>query len=130
MTTVLFFVVFLLFLFLSNRQHANLAGTLSGHGSWVLSVAFSPDNSHFASRYSISNHAHCPVLYSRRASSVISTIRQDRCRTKNESKKMKKIQDKNKLYYNYLKNTRALSESSASGSYFISRRPCLGAKHG
>ena len=29
------------------RQHANLAGTLSGHSSWVLSVAFSPDNQHF-----------------------------------------------------------------------------------
>ncbi|KAI4826052.1 hypothetical protein KUCAC02_021707 [Chaenocephalus aceratus] len=25
-------------------QHANLAGTLSGHGSWVLNVAFSPDS--------------------------------------------------------------------------------------
>ncbi|XP_019714487.1 WD repeat-containing protein 61-like, partial [Hippocampus comes] len=32
-----------------SRQHANLAGTLSGHGSWVLSVAFSPDNTHFVS---------------------------------------------------------------------------------
>ena len=30
-------------------QHANLAGTLSGHGSWVLSVDFSPDNTHFVS---------------------------------------------------------------------------------
>ena len=30
-------------------QHANLAGTLSGHGSWVLNVAFSPDNTHFVS---------------------------------------------------------------------------------
>ena len=29
------------------RQHANLAGTLSGHSSWVLSVAFCPDNQHF-----------------------------------------------------------------------------------
>ena len=32
------------------RQHANLAGTLSGHASWVLSVAFSPDHAHFVSR--------------------------------------------------------------------------------
>ena len=32
-------------------QHANLAGTLSGHSSWVLSVAFSPDNQHFATGY-------------------------------------------------------------------------------
>lgn len=32
------------------RQHANLAGTLSGHGSWVLNVAFSPDDTHFVSR--------------------------------------------------------------------------------
>lgn len=31
------------------RQHANVAGTLSGHASWVLSVAFSPDNEHFVS---------------------------------------------------------------------------------
>lgn len=31
------------------RQHANVAGTLSGHASWVLSVAFSPDNQHFVS---------------------------------------------------------------------------------
>ena len=30
-------------------KHANLAGTLSGHGSWVVSVAFSPDNTHFVS---------------------------------------------------------------------------------
>uniref|UniRef100_A0A3B4WW37 Superkiller complex protein 8 n=1 Tax=Seriola lalandi dorsalis TaxID=1841481 RepID=A0A3B4WW37_SERLL len=29
------------------KQHANLAGTLSGHGSWVLNVAFSPDDTHF-----------------------------------------------------------------------------------
>ena len=28
-------------------QHANLAGTLSGHSSWVLSVAFCTDNQHF-----------------------------------------------------------------------------------
>lgn len=26
-----------------------MVGTLSGHASWVLSVAFSPDNQHFAS---------------------------------------------------------------------------------
>lgn len=35
---------------LFHRQHANLAGTLSGHGSWVLNVAFSPDDTHFVSR--------------------------------------------------------------------------------
>lgn len=35
---------------MSHRQHANLAGTLSGHGSWVLNVAFSPDDTHFVSR--------------------------------------------------------------------------------
>lgn len=29
--------------------HANLAGTLSGHASWVLSVAFSPDGKRFVS---------------------------------------------------------------------------------
>ena len=28
-------------------QHANLAGTLSGHSSWVLSVAYCPDNQQF-----------------------------------------------------------------------------------
>ena len=39
--------------FTSYRQHANLAGTLSGHGSWVLGVSFCPDNTHFVSRYSI-----------------------------------------------------------------------------
>lgn len=33
------------------RQHANLAGTLSGHASWVLNVAFCPDDTHFVSRY-------------------------------------------------------------------------------
>jgi len=27
----------------------NLIGTLSGHGSWVLNVAFCPDNVHFVS---------------------------------------------------------------------------------
>lgn len=31
------------------RVHANLAGTLSGHASWVLSVAFSPDGKRFVS---------------------------------------------------------------------------------
>lgn len=36
------------FIFL-NRQHAQLAGTVSGHGSWVLSVAVSPDNERFVS---------------------------------------------------------------------------------
>jgi len=29
----------------------NLIGTLSGHGSWVLNVAFCPDNVHFVSWY-------------------------------------------------------------------------------
>ena len=28
-------------------QHASLAGTLSGHSSWVLSVAYCPDNQQF-----------------------------------------------------------------------------------
>ena len=32
-----------------NRQHAQLAGTVSGHGSWVLSVSVSSDNARFAS---------------------------------------------------------------------------------
>lgn len=32
-----------------SRQHTNLLGTLSGHASWVLSVAFSPDGKHFVS---------------------------------------------------------------------------------
>lgn len=32
------------------RQHANSVGTLSGHGSWILSVDFCPDNTHFVSR--------------------------------------------------------------------------------
>ena len=31
------------------RQHANLAGTLSGHASWVLNVALCPDDTHFVS---------------------------------------------------------------------------------
>ena len=31
-------------------SHGNLVATLSGHTSWVLSVAFSPDNEHFVSR--------------------------------------------------------------------------------
>lgn len=36
--------------FISNySQHANVVGTLSGHASWVLSVAFSPDGTHFVS---------------------------------------------------------------------------------
>lgn len=30
-------------------QHADVVGTLSGHASWVLSVAFSPDGTHFVS---------------------------------------------------------------------------------
>lgn len=36
-------------MFLVFRQHANVVGTLSGHASWVLSVAFSPDGTHFVS---------------------------------------------------------------------------------
>ena len=31
------------------RNHGQLVGTLSGHTSWVLSVAYSPDNEHFVS---------------------------------------------------------------------------------
>lgn len=30
-------------------QHANVVGTLSGHASWVLNVAFSPDGKYFVS---------------------------------------------------------------------------------
>lgn len=30
-------------------KDANLAGTMSGHASWVLGVAFSPDGQQFAS---------------------------------------------------------------------------------
>jgi len=46
------FLTFLTKLFVNylSRQHANLAGTLSGHSSWVLDVAFCPDNKHFVSR--------------------------------------------------------------------------------
>lgn len=32
-------------------QSGELVGTLSGHGSWVVSVTFSPDNKHFASGF-------------------------------------------------------------------------------
>lgn len=42
-----------MFLFCHNyvcfSNHANVLATLSGHASWVLSVAFSPDNGYFAS---------------------------------------------------------------------------------
>ena len=31
------------------RKSSNLACTLSGHGSWVLSVDFAPDKQHFVS---------------------------------------------------------------------------------
>lgn len=31
------------------RHQANVVATLSGHASWVHSVAFSPDNTHFVS---------------------------------------------------------------------------------
>ena len=31
------------------RSHGSLIATLSGHTSWVLCVAFSPDNEHFVS---------------------------------------------------------------------------------
>lgn len=45
--------VFICIVFLTDiyfySQHANLAGTVSGHASWVLSVAFSPDGKNFAS---------------------------------------------------------------------------------
>lgn len=37
------------FTFSNFRQHANAVGTLSGHASWVLSVAFSQDKNHFVS---------------------------------------------------------------------------------
>jgi WD repeat-containing protein 61 len=37
-----------LFFFLFSKD-ANLAGTMSGHASWVLGVAFSPDGQQFAS---------------------------------------------------------------------------------
>lgn len=36
----------LLFFLFSSSHHGALAGTLSGHTSWVLSVAFSSDNQH------------------------------------------------------------------------------------
>jgi WD repeat-containing protein 61 len=36
-------------IFLSNRQHANLASTLSGHSSWVSGLDFAPDNNTFIS---------------------------------------------------------------------------------
>lgn len=42
-------VVYILSIF-NYRQHANSVGTLSGHGSWILSVDFCPDNTHFVSR--------------------------------------------------------------------------------
>lgn len=31
------------------RAHSDIAGTLSGHASWVLSVSFSEDGKHFTS---------------------------------------------------------------------------------
>jgi WD repeat-containing protein 61 len=34
---------------MSNSHHANCISTLSGHSSWVLSVAFSPTGTQFAS---------------------------------------------------------------------------------
>lgn len=37
------------FLCVHNRERAQLAGTVSGHGSWVLSVSVSSDNVRFAS---------------------------------------------------------------------------------
>lgn len=37
------------FLKIIYRQHTNVVGTLSGHASWVLSVAFAPDGKHFVS---------------------------------------------------------------------------------
>ena len=46
------------------RQHANLAGTLSGHGSWVLSVDFCPDNTHFVSAWVVLHfHRDCSVYW-------------------------------------------------------------------
>lgn len=38
------------------RDHGNLACTMSGHNSWVLSVAFSPDNQHIITGYGYSVH--------------------------------------------------------------------------
>lgn len=54
-------------------EHAILAGTLSGHSSWVLSVAFSPDDKHFVTglvirrtlarrQYSYLPSAYCIVI--------------------------------------------------------------------
>lgn len=34
---------------ISFRAHSDVAGTLSGHASWVLSVSFSGNGKHFAS---------------------------------------------------------------------------------
>ena len=46
------------------RQHANLAGTLSGHGSWVLSVDFCPDNTHFVSAWVVLYfHPDCSIYW-------------------------------------------------------------------
>lgn len=39
-------LIFYVFLF---SKDANLAGTMSGHASWVLGVSFSPDSQQFAS---------------------------------------------------------------------------------
>lgn len=36
-------------LILTYRKDANLAGTMSGHASWVLGVAFAPNGQQFAS---------------------------------------------------------------------------------
>ena len=54
--------LYLLFIF-SCRQHANSVGTLSGHGSWILSVDFCPDNTHFVSRYVITPKVTAAVAY-------------------------------------------------------------------
>ncbi|KAI2648551.1 WD repeat-containing protein 61 [Labeo rohita] len=51
-------------------QHANLAGTLSGHGSWVLNVAFSPDDTHFVS--SSSDKSVWSVKYNPTGSKIVS----------------------------------------------------------
>lgn len=42
-------LLYINYLMYFSRVHANLAGTLSGHASWVLSVAFSPDGKRFVS---------------------------------------------------------------------------------
>lgn len=44
-----------------NVQHTNVAGALSGLASWVLDVAFYPDNTHFVSSSSDRNAKVCDI---------------------------------------------------------------------